>query len=151
MLFAGYETGDWYDELFDAEGRPRPEAEMLIRIIESQPEGEFGRLQETANAALVNLGITFNVYSDGAGVERVLPFDIVPRIVRSSDWDRIERGLRQRIYALNLFLLDVYNDGKILRDGVVPLSWCYRRLHIVRLAWAFTRRRASGATSPAPT
>ena len=120
MLFTGYDTGDWYDELFGLDGRPRPEAEMLISIIESQPDGEFGRLQETANAALVNLGITFNVYSDGAGVERVLPFDIVPRIVRSADWDRIERGLRQRIYALNLFLLDVYNDGKILRDGIVP-------------------------------
>jgi uncharacterized circularly permuted ATP-grasp superfamily protein len=93
---------------------------MLISIIESQPKGEFGRLQETANAALVNLGITFNVYADGAGVERVLPFDIVPRIVCSAEWDRIERGLKQRIYALNLFLLDVYNDGKILRNGVVP-------------------------------
>jgi uncharacterized circularly permuted ATP-grasp superfamily protein len=120
MLFAGYEAGNWYDELFEADGRPRPEAQMLISIIESQPEGEFGRLQESANAALMNLGITFNVYGEGAGVERILPFDIVPRIVRAEEWDRIERGLKQRIYALNLFLLDVYNDARILRDGIVP-------------------------------
>ncbi len=120
MLFAGYDRGEWFDEFFDVDGTPRLEAELLVRTIESLPEGELGRLQETANAALVNLGITFNVYSDAAGVERVLPFDIVPRVVNAKEWSRIERGLRQRIYALNLFLDDVYHEGKILRDGVVP-------------------------------
>ena len=100
--------------------RPAPEARLLIEAIESLPEGEFGRLQESANAALINLGITFNVYSDGAGIERVLPFDIVPRVVRAREWDRIEAGLKQRIRALNLFLDDVYHEGRILKDGVVP-------------------------------
>jgi uncharacterized circularly permuted ATP-grasp superfamily protein len=116
----GYDTGGWYDEVFDDGGNPRPEAQLLLDIIDAQPEGEFERLQETANSALVNLGITFNVYSDGAGVERVLPFDIFPRVVRYDEWDDIERGLKQRIYALNLFLQDVYNEARILRDGVVP-------------------------------
>ncbi len=120
MLFNTYETEGWFDELFEDRGRPRSEAAILLQTIDSLPEGEFGRLQESANAALVNLGITFNVYSDGAGVERVLPFDIVPRVVRAEDWDRIERGLVQRIQALNLFLDDVYHQGRILRDGVVP-------------------------------
>jgi len=120
VIIEGYDSGGWFDEIFDAGGRPRPEAQLLLDIIHSQPEGEFERLQETANAALVNLGITFNVYSDGAGVERVLPFDILPRVVRDDEWDHIERGLKQRIYALNLFLQDVYNDAKILRAGVVP-------------------------------
>ena len=120
MFFEGYEPGLWFDELFQADGSPRPEAVSLIRAIEALPEGEFGRLQETANAALVNLGITFNVYSDGAGIERVLPFDIVPRIVNAREWQRIERGLRQRIYALNAFIDDVYHEGRILRDGVIP-------------------------------
>ncbi len=120
MLFAGYETGSWFDELFDGQGAPRPEALALVRAIEALPEGEFGRLQESANAALVNLGITFNVYSDGRGVERVLPFDIVPRVVQAAEWEKVESGLRQRIYALNLFLDDVYHEGKILKDGVVP-------------------------------
>jgi uncharacterized circularly permuted ATP-grasp superfamily protein len=120
VLFAGYDTGSWFDELFDAHGAPRPEAADLVHAIEALPPGEFERLQETANAALVNLGITFNVYSDGAGVERVLPFDMVPRVVKASEWERIERGLQQRIYALNAFIDDVYHDGKILDDGVVP-------------------------------
>jgi uncharacterized circularly permuted ATP-grasp superfamily protein len=120
MLFADYDTGAWFDELFDGQGTPRPEAVALIRAIEALPEGEFGRLQESANAALVNLGITFNVYSDGRGVERVLPFDIVPRVVQAGEWERVESGLRQRIYALNLFLNDVYHEGRILKDGVVP-------------------------------
>ncbi len=122
MLFAGYDTGTWFDELFDSEGRPREEARLLIKAIEALPDGEFGRLQESANSALVNLGITFNVYSDGAGIERVLPFDIMPRVVQASEWDRIEAGLRQRIYALNLFLDDVYHEGRILKDGVVPIE-----------------------------
>jgi uncharacterized circularly permuted ATP-grasp superfamily protein len=120
MLFAGYETEQWYDEFFAAPGAPRPEARLLIEAIEALPEGEFGRLQESANAALINLGITFNVYSDGAGIERVLPFDIVPRVVQAREWDRIETGLKQRIRALNLFLDDVYHEGRILKDGVVP-------------------------------
>jgi uncharacterized circularly permuted ATP-grasp superfamily protein len=120
MLFTGYRTEGWFDELFGADELPRRDAELIVRTIESLPEGELLRLQEAANAALVNLGITFNVYGDGAGVERVLPFDILPRVVGAGEWDRIERGLRQRIFALNCFLGDVYGEGKILRDGVLP-------------------------------
>jgi uncharacterized circularly permuted ATP-grasp superfamily protein len=120
MRFNGYDTGPWFDELFQDGSQPRAEARLLIETIEALEDGELGRLQESAHAAMVNLGITFNVYSDGAGVERVLPFDIIPRVVQASEWDTIERGLRQRIYALNLFLDDVYNDAKILKDCVVP-------------------------------
>jgi uncharacterized circularly permuted ATP-grasp superfamily protein len=120
MHFDGYDTGPWFDELFVDGANPRPEARLLVETIESLPDGELARLQESAHAAMVNLGITFNVYSDGAGVERVLPFDIIPRVVQASEWQTIEKGLRQRIYALNLFLGDVYHDAKILLDGVVP-------------------------------
>jgi uncharacterized circularly permuted ATP-grasp superfamily protein len=120
MRFNGYDTGHWFDELFEKGSLPRAEARQLVETIESLEEGELERLQESAQAAMVNLGITFNVYSDGAGVERVLPFDILPRVVKASEWETIEKGLRQRIYALNLFLDDVYHDAKILRDGVVP-------------------------------
>ncbi len=122
MLFHGYDTEGWYDELFDQPGLPRREAEILLRTVEMLPDGEFGRLQESANAALINLGITFNVYGDSGGVERVLPFDILPRVINAHEWDRIERGLTQRIYALNLFLDDVYHDQKILHDGVIPIE-----------------------------
>ena len=129
MHIKDYETEGWYDEVFDTSGQPRPEAQLLLDIIRSQPDGEFKRLQETANAALVNLGITFNVYSDGAGVERVLPFDIFPRVVRDEEWQRIEQGLKQRIYALNIFLQDVYNEARILRDT----ASCRRSLFCLRL------------------
>jgi uncharacterized circularly permuted ATP-grasp superfamily protein len=120
MRFNGYDTGQWFDELFENGSLPRAEARQLIETIEALEEGELERLQESAQAAMVNLGITFNVYSDGAGVERVLPFDILPRVVKASEWETIEKGLRQRIYALNLFLDDVYHDAKILKDGVIP-------------------------------
>ena len=116
MRFTGYDTGPWFDELFENGGLPRAEARQLIETIDSLEEGELERLQESAHSAMVNLGITFNVYSDGAGVERVLPFDILPRVVPASEWETIEKGLRQRIYALNLFLDDVYHDAKILKE-----------------------------------
>ena len=81
MRFNGYDTGPWFDELFQDGSQPRAEARQLVETIESLEDGELERLQESAHAAMVNLGITFNVYSDGAGVERVLPFDIIPRVV----------------------------------------------------------------------
>jgi len=120
LRFRGYDTGPWFDELFENGSLPRAEARQLIETIEALEEGELERLQESAHSAMVNLGITFNVYSDGAGVERVLPFDILPRVVPASEWETIEKGLIQRIFALNLFLDDVYHDAKILKDGVVP-------------------------------
>jgi uncharacterized circularly permuted ATP-grasp superfamily protein len=120
LRFNGYDTGPWFDELFENGSLPRAEARLLIEAIEALEDGELERLQESAHSAMVNLGITFNVYSDGAGVERVLPFDIIPRVVQASEWETIEKGLRQRIYALNLFLDDIYHEAKILKDGVIP-------------------------------
>jgi uncharacterized circularly permuted ATP-grasp superfamily protein len=78
------------------------------------------RRQKAADLALLNMGITFNVYGHEAGTEKVWPFDIVPRILDSREWGRIEQGLKQRIRALNLFIGDIYNDRKIIRDAVVP-------------------------------
>jgi len=78
------------------------------------------RRQRAAEKWLLHLGITFNVYGDNAGTEKIFPFDIIPRIVPAREWATIERGLVQRITALNLFLDDLYHDQKIVRDGVVP-------------------------------
>jgi len=83
-------------------------------------EGELLRRQQAAEQALLNLGITFNVYGDEAGAERIFPFDIVPRIVDASDWSFIERGLKQRVQALNCFIDDIYHDQKIIGSGLVP-------------------------------
>jgi uncharacterized circularly permuted ATP-grasp superfamily protein len=118
--FKTYDPEDFYDELIDENGRPRPGAQLLIDKIESLPEGDLALRQKEAEALLLKMGITFNVYGRDEGTEKIFPFDLIPRIVSSADWQQIESGLRQRIYALNLFLQDIYNDKKILKDKVVP-------------------------------
>ena len=125
MRFDSYDPGDFYDELFLAKGQPRPEATLLVERINSLSTGELKRRQQAAQIALFKLGVTFNVYGDSQGSERIFPFDIVPRIVSASEWTRLEQGLKQRIYALNLFLGDIYHEQKILKDGVIPAELIY--------------------------
>ncbi len=120
MKFDGYDTGGFFDEMFSPNSRARPETKALVQILQSLPDGELQRRQRAAENALLQLGITFNVYGDAAGTERIFPFDVVPRVVGAKEWDRIERGLKQRIQALNLFLDDLYHQQKIIKDGVVP-------------------------------
>ncbi|MBV9488635.1 MAG: circularly permuted type 2 ATP-grasp protein [Verrucomicrobia bacterium] len=140
MNFSTYQCGGYFDEMFAPDGHVRPEAELLVRMINSLDEGDLRRRQEAAERALLYSGITFNVYGDKAGREKIFPFDIVPRMVKRSEWERIEKGLRQRIYALNLFLEDVYHDQKVIRDGVVPA-------HVIHSATAF-REQCVGLNPP---
>ena len=120
MNFDGYDVGDFYDEMFLPDGTPRPEARALVDRIEGLPRGEFMRRHTAAEQTLLNTGITFTVYGDDAGTERIFPFDVVPRIIAHDAWDPIERGLKQRVEALNRFIDDVYHDRTIIRDGLVP-------------------------------
>ena len=120
MKFDGYAVEEFFDELFGESGRPRAAARTLVRNIESLPPGELQNRQQAADRALLQMGITFNVYGENAGREKIFPFDLVPRIVPAAEWTRIERGLKQRIHALNLFINDLYHGQKILKDGVVP-------------------------------
>ena len=120
IKFAGYDQEGFYDEMLREDGTPREGAALLVRQIESLPPGELLQHQKAAEQALLDLGITFNVYGDEAGTEKIFPFDIIPRIVEASDWAYIEGGLKQRIRALNLFINDIYHDQKIVKDGVVP-------------------------------
>jgi uncharacterized circularly permuted ATP-grasp superfamily protein len=120
MTFKDYDVGGFFDELVTESGAPRPAAKLLIRDIESLPKGELQVRQQAAERALMEAGITFNVYSDNRGVEKTLPFDLVPRIVSGAEWDRIERGLKQRIIALNHFIDDLYNGQRILKDKIIP-------------------------------
>jgi uncharacterized circularly permuted ATP-grasp superfamily protein len=122
MKFADYDTGEFFDEMFDEQDQPRLAARALVQVIDALPEGELLRRQRSAERALLNMGITFNVYGDSAGAERIFPFDLVPRIVAASEWQTIERGLKQRIHALNLFIDDVYHGQKIVKDGIVPFE-----------------------------
>src|SRR5262245_22061569 len=120
MRFNDYSAGGLFDEMIGEDGQPRAAARLLAREIESLPAGELEARQQTAERALVQAGITFNVYSDNRGVEKTLPFDLVPRIVSAAEWNRLERGLRQRIQTLNLFIDDVYHRQRVIKDGIVP-------------------------------
>lgn len=120
MQFSSYDPEEFYDEMFERRDRPRPGCALLTQKIASLSEGELRQRQQAAERTLLNLGVTFGVYGDDASHEDIFPFDIVPRIVDASEWERIERGLRQRVTALNSFIDDVYHDQKIIKDGFVP-------------------------------
>jgi uncharacterized circularly permuted ATP-grasp superfamily protein len=118
--FTTYDPEGFYDELVDENGKPRPGVQLLVDKIESLPDGDLDRRQKEAEALLLKMGITFNVYGQDQGTEKIFPFDLIPRIISDDDWQPIEAGLKQRIFALNEFLQDIYNDQKILKDKVVP-------------------------------
>jgi uncharacterized circularly permuted ATP-grasp superfamily protein len=120
VLFDAYDPGDFYDELFVSKGQPRLEASLLIKRVNAMSLADLKLQQQAVQNTLFKLGVTFNVYSDNQGTERIFPFDVIPRIVSGQEWQWLEKGLKQRIYALNCFIHDVYNDQKILKDDVVP-------------------------------
>src|SRR5688572_13350772 len=112
-LFGRYERlPGTYDEFFSNTGVPRPEVAQVIRSLDRIGKREFQKRQQLANSAFLNAGVTFSVYSDERGGERVFPFDLIPRVIASREWDRVESGLEQRVRALNLFLTDVYGAQK---------------------------------------
>jgi uncharacterized circularly permuted ATP-grasp superfamily protein len=115
-----YDPEGFYDEMFDANGAVRPELNLLAESLARLPEGELFHRQSSAERALLRMGITFQVYGDEGKSERVFPFDTLPRVISAPEWERLEKGLKQRITALNAFVHDIYNDKKILKDGVVP-------------------------------
>jgi uncharacterized circularly permuted ATP-grasp superfamily protein len=119
-LFTTYELGGAYDEMFEANGQPRPQYRALFaRLLELRPE-DLRKRQRDADRAFLQQGITFTVYGDNAGTERIFPYDLLPRVLTAAEWRTIERGLIQRLSALNLFLRDIYHDMRIVSEGVVP-------------------------------
>jgi uncharacterized circularly permuted ATP-grasp superfamily protein len=120
MQFSAYDTQGFYDEMFYENGKPRPHAGLLLETVESLSDGHLLRYKHAAERLLLQMGITFNVYGDTAGTERIFPFDLIPRIITADEWDHIERGLKQRVHALNCFIDDIYHDQKILASGIIP-------------------------------
>lgn len=118
--FDQYDSTQFFDELFDEKGQPRVGARVLINRIDSLPPGELKQRQMAIDRALLRMGITFTVYGDQQGTEKIFPFDIVPRVVEAVEWQLIEAGLKQRIEALNRFINDVYHDQEIINEGIVP-------------------------------
>ena len=120
-LFGGYAAhATAWDELFDRDGLPHAYCKVLADRLGQLHVPEFLSKRTSADVAFVNQGVTFSVYSDRRGVEKIFPFDLIPRPVPGREWDRLEAGLIQRLLALNLFLGDVYHDQNILKAGVVP-------------------------------
>jgi uncharacterized circularly permuted ATP-grasp superfamily protein len=118
--FDGYELDVAYDEMFRTKDKPRGAYKHLYtQLLNMEPE-ELRRSKQQADTSFFNQGITFTVYGRKEGTERIFPHDLLPRIITSAEWKTIERGLTQRITALNMFLRDVYHERKILRDGVIP-------------------------------
>ena len=109
-----------FDELFGSTGTVRPVYRRAVDYFQQLGVSGTEDLQQSADYSLLNQGVTFTVYSDARGTEKIFPFDLMPRILSSREWQHIEAGVVQRMTALNLFLEDVYHDQKILRDGVVP-------------------------------
>lgn len=130
--FADYPLTAAYDEMFRAPGRPRSHYRALYTQLLNLPAEELRRSKQEADLSFFNQGITFTVYGRKEGTERIFPHDLVPRIITSSEWETIERGLTQRITALNLFLKDVYHERRILKDGVIPSEVIYTCKHFRR-------------------
>jgi len=119
-----------WDELLDANGEPRPAARALLEQLRALEHAELQERQDLAEIDILTMGITFTVYSDGRGIDRAWPFDIIPRIIAAQEWRRIELGLVQRLRAINAFIHDVYHDRRIVADGVVPAELLERSANL---------------------
>ncbi|MBE2178842.1 MAG: circularly permuted type 2 ATP-grasp protein [Chthoniobacterales bacterium] len=120
-LFAQYDPGDFFDEMFSAPGEVRPHYRLLLERSERLSSEDFNRKRQIAELSYLNQGITFTVYNDKQeGTERIFPFDLIPRIIPRQEWEHVERGLKQRLTALNAFLDDIYHDQRIVKEGVIP-------------------------------
>jgi len=111
---------DVFDELVAPDGSPRPAAVALVEHLRALESAELRERQNLAEIDILAQGITFTVYSDGRGIDRAWPFDIIPRVIAASEWRRIEAGLTQRLRAINCFIDDLYHDQRIVADGVFP-------------------------------
>jgi uncharacterized circularly permuted ATP-grasp superfamily protein len=130
--FQNYFLDSAYDEMFDGDGVTRPQYALLLEGLASLPPDELRRRKHSADLSFLNQGITFTVYGRQEGTERIFPHDLLPRIITHAEWSRIELGLTQRITALNLFLRDIYHEGRILADGIVPREIVFSCKHFRR-------------------
>jgi uncharacterized circularly permuted ATP-grasp superfamily protein len=134
LIDSQYETSHFFDEMFAPAGASavRPHYQRLAERLRTLPVAEFDQRRAAVDAAFLRRGVTFTVYNDSQGTERIFPFDLVPRIIPSTEWKRIEAGLVQRLHALNTFLDDVYHGQKVLKDKIIPPSLVLGAKHFRR-------------------
>ncbi|WP_119678607.1 circularly permuted type 2 ATP-grasp protein [Indioceanicola profundi] len=119
-LLEAYDAQGFYDELFGRPDRPARHTEPIRNTLSAIDYEDLKRRAKDAELELYNLGITFLVYSQAQAVDRILPFDVIPRVISAAEWAHLEAGVQQRVATLNLFLHDIYHDKKIIKDGVIP-------------------------------
>lgn len=124
-LISGYrvESRVW-DEMFENQGI-RPLYQKMVTAINRLSADEMNHKDELAKKLFMSQGVTFTVYSSGEGIEKIFPFDIIPRLIGAAEWKHIETGIKQRLKALNIFLHDIYHDQFIVRDGIIPIQLIY--------------------------
>jgi len=127
-----YDYSGFFDEMVARDGELRPHYRKFLDLLESLPNEEFEHKRKSVDLSFLRQGITFNVYGDSKGAERIFPFDLIPRIIPAKEWDYLERGLTQRIKALNLFLHDVYHEQRIFKEGIIPLYYVLSGKHFRR-------------------
>ena len=131
-MLKGYEPGRFFDEMFAAPGQPRRHYERFAQLFAQLTPEEFEERRNDVDLAFLRQGVTFNVYGDSQGTERIFPYDLIPRIISAREWEYLERGLIQRITALNLFLHDIYHEQRIIKDGVIPPFFVLSARHFRR-------------------
>lgn len=131
LLNSYYVDTNTWDEMY-MESSVREQYQRVVAFMQQLNLEELNKKEELAKRLFMSQGITFTVYSSGEGIEKIFPFDIIPRIITSAEWDHIEKGIKQRLKALNLFLKDVYHNQFILKDGVVPIDMIYSCPHYLR-------------------
>jgi uncharacterized circularly permuted ATP-grasp superfamily protein len=131
-MFANYLLDAAYDEMFDHAGEPRPHCQALYQDLLAASVPELRDHQSEAEKTFLTQGITFTVYGDTQGTERIFPYDLLPRVITAAEWRVLERGLTQRLTAINLFLTDIYHQGRILAEGIVPRELVYSCKHFRR-------------------
>ncbi|MCP3761752.1 circularly permuted type 2 ATP-grasp protein [Domibacillus sp. A3M-37] len=119
-MFKPYEIGPYFDEMLDQNGNPKKHYQSFYNVLQDLTDEELKEKQETANLNFLRQGITFTVYGNDGGTERTMPFDFIPIIIPAEKWREIEKGMIQRVEALNLFLDDIYHEQNILKDGIIP-------------------------------
>ena len=132
MDFSDYNLEGFYDETFHSPDCVREHYEHIIQRFKNLSKEDFSRRRQALNKGFRDKGITFTVYNNNEGVERIMPFDLFPRVVTAKEWTFLEKGLIQRIQAINLFLHDIYNQQKILKNKVIPASFIYSSNHFRR-------------------
>ena len=123
---------DTWDEMYISDNNLRDQYHKIISYLERESANDLNKKEELAKSLFMSQGITFTVYDSGEGIEKIFPFDIIPRVITSLEWSFIEKGIKQRLKALNLFLKDVYSNQFIIKDKVIPAALIYSCPHFLR-------------------